>query len=189
MIKVNLVGFKQFTDTVNKLPSTLRKEVGAKVKGAADQFRDLAIKDAPANVGFLRSQITVNVIDDLKYEVVSGSEYSAPMEFGTKKRFKAIPGVDSSEFIGKPTGGDYYDFLNSILDWVRSKGITARYSVKTKRRLKETKADTERLLDAAQAIAHSIIRHGVKPHPFFFKQIPIVRKEVFRNIRNILNQL
>ena len=188
MINVNIIGYKQFQDSLKKMPSTLRKEVGARVKLSAEQFRDLAIKDAPADVGFLRSQITVKPIDELKYEVVSGSDYSAPMEFGTKKRFKAIPGIDSSEFIGKPTGGDYYDFLNNILDWVRRKGITARFSVKTKKRLKETKSDTERLLDVAQAIANSIIRHGVKPHPFFFKQIPIVRRDLFRKIRNILSQ-
>lgn len=206
MINVNLVGFKQFTDTVNKLPITLRKEVSTSVRAAADRFRGEAIKAAPADVGFLRSQITVKPIDELKYEVVSGSSYSAYMEFGTKSKFKAIPGIDASEFKGKGTG-DYYDFLNNILNWVKRKGLhteglqqsfgsdqerflslTERNKARKKRGLKRITKDKS-LERTAAAIAYFIMKHGVKPHPFFFKQIPIVRRDAFRNIRNILNQL
>jgi hypothetical protein len=159
MINVNIIGYKQFQDSLKKMPSTLRKEVGTRVRAASEQFRDLAIKDAPADVGFLRSQITVKPIDELKYEVVSGSKYSAPMEFGT------------------------------ILDWVKRKGIGGKYRgsiAAGKVTLSKKKQDT--LVKTAEAIAWSILKNGVKPHPFFFKQIPIVRRDLFRKIRNILSQ-
>src|SRR5687767_6620737 len=111
MININITGFKQFQDTVKKLPDDLKKQVKDQLQFAAEDFRDRAINDAPADVGFLRSQITVKRGEGLSVEVVSGSKYSAPMEFGTKSKFVPIPGIDSSEFKGKPTGGDYYDFL------------------------------------------------------------------------------
>ena len=191
MINVNIIGYKQFQDSLKKMPATLRKEVGARVKASADQFRDLAIKDAPANVGFLRSQITVKEPTDgsLRYEVVSGSKYSAPMEFGTKSKFTPIPGIDASEFKGQPSGGSYYEFLNNILDWVKRKGIGGKYrgSIAAGNvTLSKKKQDT--LVKTAEAIAWSILKNGVKPHPFFFKQIPIVRRDLFRKIRNILSQ-
>jgi hypothetical protein len=189
MINVNIIGYKQFQDSLKKMPSTLRKEVGTRVRAASEQFRDLAIKDAPADVGFLRSQITVKPIDELKYEVVSGSKYSAPMEFGTKSKFTAIPGIDASEFKGQPSGGSYYEFLNNILDWVKRKGIGGKYRgsiAAGKVTLSKKKQDT--LVKTAEAIAWSILKNGVKPHPFFFKQIPIVRRDLFRKIRNILSQ-
>jgi len=186
MINVNIVGYKQFQDSLKKMPSTLRKEVGARVKASADQFRDLAIKDAPADVGFLRSQITVKPIDELKYEVVSGSEYSAPMEFGTKGKFQPIPGIDASEFKGKPTGGTFQEMLKNIEAWVKRKGIAGTYSVKTKRRTGNKATQQSQNKQLAYLIARSILNNGVTPHPFFFKQIPIVRRDLFRKIRNIL---
>ncbi len=189
MINVNIIGFKQFQDGIKKLPETLRREVGTHVRAAADQFKELATKDAPGDVGYLRSQITVKPIDELKYEVVSGSEYSAPMEFGTKGKFRPIPGIDASEFQGKPTGGTFKEMLKNIEEWVKRKGITGTYSVKTRRRTGSKSAQQTQNKQAAYLIARSILNKGVTPHPFFFKQIPIVRRDLFRNIRNILNEL
>ena len=185
---MNIIGYKQFQDSLKKMPSTLRKEVGTRVRAASEQFRDLAIKDAPADVGFLRSQITVKPIDELKYEVVSGSEYSAPMEFGTKGKYRPIPGIDSSEFKGLPKGGTFQEMLKNIEAWVKRKGITGTYSVKTKRRTGNKATQQAQNKQAAYLIARSILNNGVTPHPFFFKQIPIVRRDLFRKIRNILSQ-
>jgi hypothetical protein len=167
MVKINLVGFKQFQETFKKLPDKLQKEVGAEILLAAEDFRDRAIVDAPADVGFLRSQITVNIISELTADVVSGSSYSAPMEFGTKSKFTPIPGVDASEFKGQPSGGTWLQFISNIKNWVKRKGIQV----------------------SPYVIARSIYLKGVKPHPFFFKQIGPVRRDLFRNIRNILKDL
>ena len=52
MVKVNLVGFKQFQETFKKLPAELQKEIGAEIQFAGEEFREKAIVDAPADVGF-----------------------------------------------------------------------------------------------------------------------------------------
>ncbi len=168
MVKVNLVGFKEFQEKFKKLPLEIKKEIGAEIQLAAEDFRDKAIRDAPADVGFLRSQITVLKTSELSADVVSGSKYSAPMEFGTKTKFVPIPGIDSSEFKGQPSGGTWLQFIQNIKNWTKRKGIPT---------------------SAAYLIARSIFKHGVKPHPFFFKQIAPVRRDLFRNIRNVIKDL
>ena len=168
MVKVNLIGFKQLQDKLKKAPVELKKEVGAEIQFAAEDFRQRAIRDAPADVGFLRGQITVLKTSELSAEVVSGSKYSAPMEFGTKSKFTPIAGIDSSEFKGLPRGGSWLQFIENIKKWTRRKGIP---------------------VSASYPIARSIFKFGVKPHPFFFKQIPIVRRDLFRRLRVIIKDI
>lgn len=186
MVTINIIGYKQLQDTLKKLPDNFKKEVGTVLRAGADQFRAQAIKDAPADVYTLRGQITVNPVDDFKYEVISGATYSAYMEFGTKRRFKPIPGIDASEFKGSG-GGSGKGFYDNILAWVRRKGFAAltTKSGRKSKSLDSTIAEEQ----AAFRIYLSILRHGVKPHPFFFKQIPIVRRDLIRNLRNTLNRL
>jgi hypothetical protein len=168
MVKVNLIGFKELASKMAKLPVTIQKEIGAEIQFAAEDFRARAIKDAPADVGFLRGQITVKRNSEMSAEVISGSQYSAPMEFGTKSKFQAIPGINSSEFKGLPRGGTWLQFIENIKKWTKRKGIP---------------------VSASYPIARSIFKFGVRPHPFFFKQIAPVRRDLFRNVRNILKDL
>jgi hypothetical protein len=165
MVKVNLIGFDRLLKRIEVAPANLKKEIGAEIQFAAEDFRERAIIDAPADVGFLRGQITVNKLGELTAEVISGSKYSAPMEFGTKTKFQPIPGIDAGQFKGQPAGGTWKDFVANIKNWVRRKGIPAT---------------------AAYPITRSIYRFGVKPHPFFFKQIGSVRKQLLRRVLNVL---
>ena len=165
MVKVNLIGFKELQAKIAKAPAELKKEVGAEIQFAAEEFRELAIKDAPADVGFLRGQITVKKISEMTAEVVSGSKYSAPMEFGTKSKFRPVIGVDASQFKGQPSGGSWLEFISNIKNWVKRKGLPS---------------------NSAYLIARSIFKHGVRPHPFFFKQILPVRRDLVKRLINVL---
>lgn len=188
MVKVNLLGYKQFQDILTKAPDKLKKRIGAEIQFAGEHWVELAVKDAPGDTGFLKKYIYKKELTPLSVEVVSASEYSAPMEFGTKGKFTPIPGIDSSEFKGKPEG-TWKDFVNNIAKWVRRKGISGTYSVKTKRRLGNKLSQIEEDYALAYVIARSIYLKGVTPHPYFFKQLPIVRRDLFRRIREILNEL
>lgn len=195
MIKVSVIGYKQVQQAISKMPQTIKKEVSTKVRLGAEQFRDGAIKDAPSDVSFLRSKIVVepNTAGELKYEVISGSKYSAPMEFGTKGKFTAIPGIDSSEFKGLPTGGTFKEMVENITKWVKRKGIAGTYRARTYNiatrkadRIVRTggkKTQDKQDKQVAYVIARSIVNNGVTPHPFFFKQLPIVRRDLIRNLR------
>jgi hypothetical protein len=186
MVKINVIGFKQFKEAFDKLPAKLQKETETDIRAAADQFRELAIDAAPSNFGTLRGQITVEKGEGLAWEVVSGSKYSAPMEFGTKGKFQPISGIDASEFKGKPTGGTYREMLKNIENWVHKKQLVGTYSVKTRRRIGSKKTQQSQNRQAAFLITRSILRNGVTPHPFFFRQIAPVRRDFFRRFRETL---
>ena len=192
MVKVKLDFPKGLKDKIDKAPKKLRKEINDAIVLSGERFTELAVKDCPGDTGFLSGSIRPTKLGEAMVEVAVHKEYGAYMEFGTKSRFKPIEGVDASVYKGKGTG-DYFDFLNNILDWVKRKGIgmgTLSETNAVRRRFKQkTVTKKDRLLDVAQAIANSISRHGVKPHPFFFKQIPIVKKETIDNIENILSEL
>lgn len=184
-IKVD--GLDKIVKKIGHLPQNVVNETNGLMANVAKGFANRAERDAPQFDRFLVNQITDKKNADMDWEVVSPAPYSAYVEFGTKSRFKAIPGIDSSKFKGKGQG-DYYDFLNNILDWVKRKGIASRFSVKTRKALKHTKADDERLIETAQAIANSIIRHGIHPHPFFFKQLPEAQTQIQNGMKEVVKQ-
>ena len=84
--------------------------------------------------------------------------------------------------------GNFKEFVKAIEAWVKRKGFAATYNIKTRRRRKD-KGEAERTEQAAWAIAISLARHGMKPKPFFFKQIPIVKTQFKNNVKRILDGL
>lgn len=185
---VTLTGWKEFEDKCKGLPAVLTKEIGNEVGAAAEYWQKLAINDSPIDQKFLRGLISAKVTGKMTAEVTSPSKYSSFMEWGTKSK-KKVPAELSRYAATLPYNktGDYYAFLKAILEWVERKGIASRFSVKTQKKLKHTKADNERIVQAAEAIAFSIMRHGVNPHPYFFIQMPLVETKLKERVQNILN--
>ena len=100
------------------------------------------------------------------------------MEFGTKGRVFKIKGggqvaseyhAFAAQYKGKGTG-DYYDFLQAILLWVKRKKLAQRTNAATGRR-STRKSD---LIKTAETIAWHIIKNGVNAQPFM---IPAYEKE------------
>src|SRR5688572_21918095 len=172
MVKVKLVGFKQFENILKQAPEKLKTELEGEVKLAAENYRDLAVRDAPKNTGSagLSGSITVKNVNTLAWEVVVGAEYAPYMEFGTKQNFRAIPGVDSSPYRGKGKG-TAEQALESIKKWVRLKGIKFQSAGTFKSGKKKGQNKNLTLEQTAYIIFHFIMLRGVKAHPFFFKQI------------------
>ena len=185
---VTFNGWGEFQSKLKALPQVLFDEIDGECMDAAGEWEELAKLDAPKDQGFLSQNIKPYQVGLMHYEVVSGSEVSAVMEWGTGSRMKVPSDLQSyaSQFKGQPSGGDYYDFLNAILDWTKRKGIGGNYKGSIEK-LSSKKKD--QLVETAEAIAFSIIRHGVRPHPFFFVQQPIVEKNLFDRInKNVLSK-
>ena len=72
--------------------------------------------------------------------------------------------------------------LRAIVNWVKRKGITGTYSVNTRRRTGSKINQIAEDYSSAWPIAMSILKHGVRPHPFFFKQMAIVWPQFVRNV-------
>lgn len=128
-----------------------------------------------------------------KVSVVANTSYAAYIEFGTRKFASSyVPTLPqnwqdiASKAKGKSNSGDFYDFVLAIAMWVKRKGITARYSVKTRKKLKSTKADEERELNAAWKIAWSIFKNGIRPRPFLYPSVNKNYPKLMQDIKDVL---
>jgi HK97 gp10 family phage protein len=189
-MQVEVKGIDALIRKMDKLAANVQKDVQAELNDWADTTAQNAKSLVSANSsdeGALLRSISPRYAEG-SASVVASAKYAAYIEFGTRKYAAAyvstLPAdwqAYASTFKGK-AGGDYFEFLNAILDWVQRKGITARYSVKTKKRLRNSKADDERLIDAAQAIALSILRNGIPAKPFLYpsvnKTLPTLKKKL-----------
>lgn len=186
MVKASLKGLSVVKRGLKKVSSNISKQIDAEIGASVNRMRAGAFRDAPADEANLRRGINAEKVSELNWVLNSNAAYSVYMEFGTKSRYQPIPGVDPSEFntSGNKSGKGFYD---SILEWVKRKKITGSYSVKTKKRVG---SKTEQQIEDEQtafAIYLSIIRHGVHPHPFFFKQKDPEEPRLVKNIQSVLN--
>ena len=167
---VKITGLKAVQVLIEKTAKDLSKNADAIISSNVDIMVANAKKDAPVDMGLLKGGITKQKNGNADYTMTSNASYSPYIEFGTKGRYQPIPGVDASEFKGKGGKKGGKGFYDSILAWVKRKKIAGVYSVKTKKRVGSAIEKQIEDEQTAWAIYLSIIRHGVKPHPFFFKQ-------------------
>jgi hypothetical protein len=185
-ISIEVKGIKELQQKIGRIPGNVRKEFDAELAAVADDFVNRAQADAPTDQGILRNMITRKKEAPMEWKVVSGANWSAWIEFGTRSRVQ-IPSEFSafaSQFRGKGGGGQ--GFYDAILAWVKRKGITGTYSVKTKKRTGNKIDQQIEDEQTAHAIYLSILRHGIHPHPFFLKQIPIARAQIDQNINQVV---
>jgi hypothetical protein len=193
---VKITGLKEVQAQISKFANELPKKADAIVSKGVKQMVESAKQDAAefTDQGLLMGGITEKKNGFADYSMISNASYSPYLEFGTKGNYQPIPGIDASEFKGK--GGDGKGFFENILRWVKRKKIAGVYSTGIKRkkgggftdgggknRRVGKKADIEKENEqVAWAIYLSILKHGIKAHPFFFKQGdkygPVIIKEI-----------
>ncbi len=191
MLKVATIGFDQFTERINRATKEIQSEVAGEVAAAAMLFEGNAIRDCITQVGdnsTLAKSIDKKSITPLEWEVFVGAFYAPFIEFGTKGKYRPIPGTEdiAAQYKGMKRG-NFEQMLKNIELWVERKGIASRFSPKTGRKLKTNKSDALNIKKAAYAISVSILKNGIEPKPFFFQQIPIVRDSLFKNVERVLN--
>jgi len=161
---LSVSGLDKLRDKLGKLPDTVRRQVTAVMENTAKEFVSRAKKDAPADTGSLRNQITYERIGDEGFQIVSSSFQAGYVEFGTKSKFQPIPGFEAeAASIQGATGGTKEQMRTNIQQWVRRKGI--RFSGKTAEQ-------------TAEIIIWSILTKGIAPHPYFFKQVEPAQRQL-----------
>lgn len=181
---VELKGFAEFDAKLKGAEAKILQRAAAVVKDSGLLWVRLAKRSAPKDQGRISGAIS-SISTGTTAEVVSPTKYSRFVEFGTKRK-KQVPSelVAYEKSLGYEKSGDYYDFLNNILDWVKRKGIHGVVNSYTGKTVK-TK---ENLIVLAQAIANSIMRHGIKPQPFFFIHKPEVEKHLLTEAGKFLKK-
>ena len=185
---IEVKGLKEVIGNLNKYSAKVRKEIDATLTDGANKIEERAKFLAPVDEGLMRGNIiaTTNIPFD---KIVTCNTFYAPyIEFGTKGKFKGN-GRDAiaAQFKGKSGRGDYFDFLNAILDWVIRKGIEATVSPKTGKKINNA-TNLEKQVDAAQAIANAIMRYGIKPQPFFFKAYDEIMPTILLDLKTAIKK-
>ena len=190
MFKVKVTGLAGLKAEFASMAKELPDIVSGELETMSQEWVKLAKTDAPADQGALRGSITYYPAGPMKYEIVAQKFYAPFMEFGTKGKYQPIPGTEAiaAEFKGYK-GGDFMELLRMIVRWVKRKGITGTYSVKTRRRTGNKVNQIAEDYSAAWPIAMSILKNGVNPHPFFFKQMHIVWPQMVRNVESRIAQV
>lgn len=189
LIKLAVIGIDSLSNRLAGVSRELKEEVQAEVRGAAMEYVALAKRDCVSsggNTGTLARSISYKKETPYSYLVSANTFYAPYVEFGTKRKFKPYPGTEefAAQYKGLPKRGDWIDMLMSIYKWVQRKGIGATYSVKTRKKVRQTK---DQKLQIAFAITMSILRNGIEAKPFFYKQIPIVRESLNKRIKALLS--
>lgn len=166
-VKVTLSGFDKLKDRLQKAIKEVPGEVDAELQVAANEIRSAAIRDAPADQGLLRSEIQVTG-SALSWGVFSNALYSGYVEFGTKSNVQIPAGLQGIAAELRGSGTSSIKAKEAIYAWCQRKGIEKRlwYPIFIK-----------------------IMVQGIKPHPFFFKQLEPAQKKLIKNIENILKQV
>lgn len=186
MFRVKIEGIAgvkaQFAAATKEMVAVIESEV----ESMGQEWVNQAKRDAPADQGTLRQGISY-LKSGNGVEIVSNAFYSPFMEFGTRGNYRPIPGTEAiaAQFRGYK-GRDIGGLIKAIKAWVRRKGIGA--TMTKSGRPSRSKASTSNQDRVAFLIAMSILKRGVRPHPFFFKQQEVVWPKMIRNIQRRLKQ-
>lgn len=153
---------------LQNIPADVASAVAIELSDGAQNIATEAKSNAPGDQGTLRQQIGVKKIDNMTYEVISGAEYSPFVEFGTLQQVAIPPGLEAyaAQFKGDFASGTYSEgsgltAKEAIFAWCERQGIEE---------------------EIWYAIFMTIIRVGVKPHPFFFPAVnrwkPVILEQV-----------
>lgn len=185
---IKVEGLEALIQKFKSIPKAVKQELDAELHSVANEYENKAVSMAPRDQSLLIQGIKAHH-EVLKHEIVSSAPYSAYLEFGTKSRAKIPPDLATyaSQFRGKGNGGGK-GFYDSILEWVKRKGITGTYNVKTRRR-EGSKIDKQ-IEDeqVAFAIYLSIMRHGIHAQPFFFPHLPWAQAEVQKRSKQAIEK-
>lgn len=185
---IKVEGLDSVLKRLNQFPVKLQDQIRGELKLAAEEVKRNAVKDAPGDTGKLRQSIVVHQETGVSNTVNVQVGYGGYVEWGTKKKARVPSEVAAyaARFRGSvksPTGLTMDD---AILAWVKRKGIGAKLT-KTGRpsRSKDSQAAQKRV---AFLIARKILKEGIKPRPYFFKNVFAVRDKLVQRIRQMVKQ-
>jgi HK97 gp10 family phage protein len=182
-------GLDRLLKVFEQLPKQVQKELNAELGFTAKEIRDGAKRDAPADEARLKQSITVTEPKSLTFEVVAQTSYAGYLEFGTKTKTVIPPGLESIASQLKGPSGGQGNPIDALQQWVKRKGIAGTFSVKTRRRLGNKATKEQQDKQAAFIIWQKIRKYGIRPQPYFFKQMEPAEGRLRQRLAAIINDL
>lgn len=163
-ITLNIKGVNEVFSKFDKYSKIVQEDIKDEVAVSALAIQSNAKKLAPVNLGTLRNSIYLveqnNGQNAFKFTIGSSVRYAPYIEFGTGGKVSIPKGFETyaGQFKTK-SGGTFKEMLKALTEWVQKKGIASG---------KQSKS-------VAYMIAVSILRKGLRPHPFL---IPALEQEL-----------
>jgi HK97 gp10 family phage protein len=176
MITIKLKGFDKTIKDVQKLATDANKNAKTALVSFGKNVETQAKRDAPGDEGKLKASIN-SVFDNKTFtvKITVATDYAAYQEFGTRKFAAAYVGTLPQEwrtyaatFKGK-TGGSMDEFIQSIMAWVKRKGIGA--DTTKSGNVSSSASSLEKQQQAAYWIAINILQNGIKPKKFLYEAV------------------
>lgn len=159
---IEIKGLDKIIKKFGAIPKNVKEETDGVFAIAANDYVNRAVSDAPVDQGILKNEISSYKEKDLTYVVVSGAEWSAFIEFGTRSRVQVPSDLTAYAAQFKGGGISGKGAKQKIFDWCKRVGIPE---------------------EAWWSVFINVMTIGIHPHPFFFKH----REEVFKQLLKDLN--
>jgi HK97 gp10 family phage protein len=182
-------GLDQLMGVMKKLPVSVQAELTAEMKITADEIRDGAKRDAPVDEARVKSSISTKKISNSLFEVVAQSSYAGYLEFGTKTKVSVPAGLESvaAQLRGQGSNVSTSPF-EAIQKWVKRKGIAGTFNTRT-RRQSRSRDSLANIKQTAWLIWRSIRKYGIRPQPYFFKQVAPAEQRLRQRVANIIRKI
>jgi len=161
-----ITGATELKKFLSTYPVKVKQDIDDVLAAGAVDIARMATQDAPVNNGLLRNGISFQRVGPLEYRVFSRANYSAFIEFGTRKRVQIPAGLEeiAAKFKGGKSG-DSEAAKEAIYEWCRLKGIPK---------------------EEWWGIFIHIMVNGIKPQPFFFHNYFLIEKKIRHEIITVL---
>lgn len=188
MITVSFKGIGDLKKKINDFKKQVPKEIDAELRQGAEDIRADAVREAPFGAGGgLQRGIQKEKKGPLNWEVVSNAKYSGFVEFGTGGKVSIPAGLEeiAMEVKNAAVTGTAEQAIESLTDWARLKKIKIKSG-------KKTKSGKEKFLsyeETAKVLFIRIMKYGMAPHPFFFKQFDKHEKDIVRSVEKVIEKI
>ena len=185
---IDLSGIPRLEKRLKEIENNVSVELAKEISASALRIEKKAKRNAPVNLGYLRQSIHATSKDKSTHYVEVGASYGAYVEFGTGGKVSIPTGYETyaASFKGGKSG-TLNDMIEALTLWVKRKGLTGTYSVKSGRRLggKSTKAAQD--LKLARFLAYKILRKGIRAQPYLIPAFEEEKPRLIENLKKILN--
>ncbi len=162
----DILGLDQFKQDIATASDKILAEVDGEIGASMKVMEQGAKRDAPRDQGLLANEISSFQDKPLRWSLVSQASYSAFVEFGTKSHVSIPPGLEAeaAKFRGQTAGGTL-GAKQAIFQWCARHGIDKKFWY---------------------PIFVKIMVTGIRPHPFFFRQLQDEQPRLIERLKAIL---
>jgi HK97 gp10 family phage protein len=191
-ITFSINGIDKLKERLKAMDQKVKDALAMELRESAMKIQKEAKRNAPVDMGTLRNSIYMDYDyqkNKLTYSIGASASYAPYIEFGTGGSVK-VPAKYSSyalTFKGKSANaGSLDEFMLALMDWVKRKGITGTYSVKTQRRTGSRGSRMSEDFDVAFAIMLKILKKGINPQPFLLPAYEAEKVNLVKKIKQAI---